>query len=232
MNSGSGHPAHQTKTELALRELRGRIHRGELRIGQRLRVGALTEELGMSPTPIREALRLLEADRLVDYEPHRGVVVARPVADSLADVYGMRLLLEPYATELAIQRMSDEQRANIELIHQQLLHVGTTGGGAKFASINSDWHWAIYQACGVETLQEFIHRLWSDFPWRTNWALEGREAQSMAEHESLMAALRTGDSNAGANAMQRHIAAGSQSERPQSAAKSGSAKAKPAKEED
>ena len=48
---------------------------GSLRPGERLRVDELTRELGMSPTPIREALRLLQADRLVDYRPHHGIVV-------------------------------------------------------------------------------------------------------------------------------------------------------------
>ncbi len=67
---------HKTKTELALQVLRDRIRTGELEPGQRLRLNDLTAELGMSPTPIREALRLLQADGLVDYRPHQGIVVA------------------------------------------------------------------------------------------------------------------------------------------------------------
>lgn len=81
MNAATPHfapPRHLTKTELALELLRERIHSGELAPGQRLELEELTQLLGMSATPIREALRLLQADRLVNYHPHHGVVVTEP----------------------------------------------------------------------------------------------------------------------------------------------------------
>lgn len=220
----SWRPEHQTKSELALRVLRERIRSGELEVGHRLQVETLTAELGMSPTPIREALRLLQADRLVHYEPHRGVVVARSATDSLHDVYEMRLALEPLATRLAIERMTDEQRENAERIHDRLVQVGKAGGGARMAALNSDWHWSLYGACGAESMQEFIQRLWNVFPWRTNWALDQRAMHSVVEHERVMEALRAGDAPAGAEAMRQHILAGSKSEQPRRAARTSRAK--------
>jgi DNA-binding GntR family transcriptional regulator len=210
-------PQHQTKTELALRVLRERIRSGEYEAGRRLQVEGLSAELGMSPTPIREALRLLQADRLVHYEPHRGVVVARSASDSLPDVYEMRLALEPLATRLAIERMTAKQREDTEQIHERLVEVGKAGGGARLATLNSDWHWAIYGVCGVESMQEFIQRLWNVFPWRTNWALDQRSMDSVIEHERVMDALQAGDAAAGAEAMRQHILAGSKSEQPRRA---------------
>jgi DNA-binding GntR family transcriptional regulator len=208
-------PGHQTKTELALRVLRERIRSGELQAGHRLQVFDLTEELGMSPTPIREALRLLQADRLVHYEPHRGVVVARHSPERLSDVYDMRLELEPLATSLAIERMTPEQRDTINRTHEKFLAAGKAGRGARMAKLNSDWHLAIYQACGSEMLQEFIARLWDVFPWRTNWALDQRSADSVIEHDQVMIALNAGDAEAGARAMRAHIQAGSAAEQPE-----------------
>lgn len=207
-------PGHQTKTELALRVLRERIRSGELPAGHRLQVYDLTDELGMSPTPIREALRLLQADRLVHYEPHRGVVVARHSPERLADVYAMRLELEPMATRLAIERMTPEQKEVVDAVHQKFVAATKADRSARMAKLNSDWHLAIYQASGSAMLQEFITRLWDVFPWRTNWALDQRAADSLVEHERVMAAINDHDAEAGAKAMRAHIEAGSASEQP------------------
>jgi len=206
--------AHQTKTELAVRVLRERIRSGELEVGQRLQVALLTAELGMSPTPIREALRLLQADRLVHYEPHHGVVVARLAEDRLSDVYGMRLALEPFATSLAIERMSLRQREAVDDIHRKLVAACDAGNVGRLAKLNSEWHWEIYRACGSQSLQEFIQRLWDVFPWRTYWALDQRSADSAVEHERVMRALRGNEAPAGGEAMWAHIQAGSASEQP------------------
>jgi DNA-binding GntR family transcriptional regulator len=208
-------PAHRTKSELALRVLRERIRSGQLEVGYRLQVDDLATELGMSPTPIREALRLLQADRLVHYEPHRGVVVARHAPEKLSDVYQMRLQLEPLATRLAIQRMAPEQKDAVNAIHEDLVAAGRAGRGKRLAQLNSDWHLAIYRASDSVLLQEFIARLWDVFPWRTNWAVEQRSADSVIEHEQVMAALNAGDPEAGAEAMRAHIHAGSISEQPE-----------------
>jgi DNA-binding FadR family transcriptional regulator len=64
-------------------------------------------------------------------------------------------------------------------------------------------------------LQEFIARLWDVFPWRTNWALDQRSADSVIEHDQVMTALNAGDAEAGAKAMRAHIQAGSAAEQPE-----------------
>lgn len=208
-------PTHQTKSELALRVLRERIRSGQLEVGYRLQVDELARELGMSPTPIREALRLLQADRLVHYEPHRGVVVARHSPERLADVYAMRMALEPLATRLAIEQMTDEQKGELQAIHENFLAAGRAGRGKRMSELNSAWHLAIYQVAGSDMLQDFTRRLWDVFPWRTNWAVEQRSSDSMREHDEVMAAVLSGDAQAGADAMFAHIQAGAASEQPE-----------------
>jgi len=208
-------PTHQTKSELALRVLRERIRSGQLEVGYRLQVDELARELGMSPTPIREALRLLQADRLVHYEAHRGVVVARHSPEKLSDVYAMRMALEPLATRLAIERMTDAQKEELQTIHENFLAAGRAGRGKRMAQLNSAWHLAIYQAAGSDMLQQFTGTLWDVFPWRTNWAVEQRTADSMREHDEVMAAVEAGDPQAGADAMYVHIGAGAASEQPE-----------------
>src|SRR6266540_133604 len=182
-------PRDQTKTDLALETLRDRIRLGDLQPAERLQLGELARELGMSPTPIREALRLLQADRLVEYRPHYGIVVAEHSPDTTEQVYHLRAMLEPLAVELAVPQLSDEQAEALERLHER--HANAHGSGKRTASAdpNRDWHWAIYDASGWQILNDLIRQLWEAFPWRTMWALSGRLELSLQQHEAVMDAI-------------------------------------------
>lgn len=201
-------PRHVTKTELALELLRERIRSGDLAPGQRLAIEDLTRLLGMSATPIREALRLLQADRLVDYRPHHGVVVTETPPEVTAEIYRLRTVLEPLATELAVQTVSAEQLRKLERLHGELEAAVASGRGKRIADRNAAWHWALYESAKSVYLNDFIRRLWEGFPWRTMWALPGRAELSLHEHEAMMEAIAAGDGGAAAELMRRHILSG------------------------
>jgi DNA-binding GntR family transcriptional regulator len=199
---------HQTKTELALNVLRQRIHRGELEPGRRLHLNVLTHELGMSPTPIREALRLLQADGIVVYRPHQGIIVAETSAEQTAEVITLRCLLEPLAVELALPRLFEAQLRDLERLHRRHLAAVESGRGTAMNQGNVAWHWAIYDAAGSPLLSEFIRRLWEAYPWRTMWVLPDRAEQSAEEHERVMEGIRAGDASAAAESMRLHLTSG------------------------
>jgi DNA-binding GntR family transcriptional regulator len=194
-------PAHLTKTELALEALRTGIRTGDLQPGQRLRVGELTRDLGMSPTPIREALRLLQADRLVDYRPHHGIVVTELSAEATAEVYRLRALLEPLAVELAVPGLSSADVDELERLHER-------HAKSETSDRNHAWHWTIYDASGSALLNDFVRRLWEAFPWRTMWALPERVRLSHEEHEAVMEAIRHRDAELAAERMRAHVSSG------------------------
>ena len=202
---------HQTKAELALQVLRQRIRTGELEPGQRLRLNDLTRELGMSPTPIREALRLLQADGLVQYHPHQGIVVAQSSPEETEDVVRLRCLLEPLAMELAVPSLTPEQLRVLEDLHQKLLAAVDARHGSAISTSNASWHWAIYDACGSVHLRKFIRRLWDVYPWRTMWALPHRAEESAREHERIMDAIAVGDAELAADRLREHILSAQQS---------------------
>jgi DNA-binding GntR family transcriptional regulator len=202
---------HQTKTELALQVLRERIQSGELAPGQRLQLTNLPAELGMSPTPIREALRLLQADGLVLYRPHQGIVVAENSPDQIDELVRLRCLLEAFAVELAVPRLTPSRLAELERLHERLLRAIEADHGTAITKGNHAWHWAIYETAESPVLLELIRRLWDAYPWRTMWVLPGRAEQSAHEHESVMEAIRRGDGTEAARRMGAHVGSGKDS---------------------
>lgn len=199
-------PRHQTKTEFALHVLRGKINRGELQPGQRVRVAELQGELGMSPTPIREALRLLQADGVVKYRPHQQIVVAESSPEVTNEIYRLRAVLEPLATELAVPLLTGRRLKELERLHAKLLE--SVEREASIGSINASWHWAIYAASASSYLTDFIRRLWERFPWRTMWVMPDRAHLSAAEHTRVMEAIRAGDAGLAAKRLRAHVQSG------------------------
>jgi DNA-binding GntR family transcriptional regulator len=191
-----------TKTEAALSAIRERIRTGQLVKGERIAVSELAAELGMSLTPVREALRVLSADGLVEIRSHRGVVIADTQARH-EEVWGLRARLEPYAVELAVPRLDAASLAELERLHSACAR-----GAARFSSLygtNRDWHLYLYEAAQQPILLSFIRRLWEVLPWRTVWAIPGRAEKSTREHDVVMRAIRAGDAVAAAEAMREHI---------------------------
>jgi DNA-binding GntR family transcriptional regulator len=204
-------PHHSTKAEFATEALRARIRSGELKPGAPLRIDVLTRELGMSSTPVREALRLLQADRLVEYHPHRGTNVASAGADpTMEEVYRIRMHLEPFATEIAVGLMGDKDIARLEHAHQALVKASNTRrvSRQRITQHNVTWHWIIYEAAGMPILVELIQRLWDAFPWRTLWVIPDTAATSTDDHERIMEAIRDRDANEAAERMRAHIGRG------------------------
>jgi DNA-binding GntR family transcriptional regulator len=164
--------------------------------------------MGMSATPIREALRLLQADRLVDYRPHHGVVVTETPPEATAEIYRLRAVLEPMATERAVSSLAPEGLRELERLHTELESAVASGRGKRIADRNAAWHWALYESANSLYLNDFIRRLWEGFPWRTMWALPGRAELSLREHEAMMQAIRAGDGSATAALMREHVESG------------------------
>jgi DNA-binding GntR family transcriptional regulator len=200
-----------TKTEAAFHTLRTAIEEGRFKPGEHLTLSRLLEELDMSPTPIREAMRLLQAEGLVEHQPHHGVVVATYLPEKAEEIYRLRVVLEPLATELAVERATPEQVAHMRALHEELDRAVREGSPrTDVAELNAQWHRAVYAASESRHLQEFITRLWTAIPVRAIW-LTRRGPTSTAQHAEIMAAIESGDAASAAELMRRHIAFGAES---------------------
>jgi DNA-binding GntR family transcriptional regulator len=200
-------PRSVTKTEAAFRALRQAIEEGRYLPGEHLRVATLIDELGMSPTPIREALRLLQAEGLIVHHPHRGMAVAEYSPADAEDVYELRALLEPLATEQAALHATDEQIAEMRGLHEELSAALADDARTDAAELNAAWHRAVYSAGSSRHLQDIISRLWQAIPMRAIW-LTGRAGISLAQHERIMLAIERRDAEAARACMREHIELG------------------------
>lgn len=197
-------PRYETKAEMALRVLRERILVGTLLPGQKLEINEIAAEFGMSATPVREALKALQADHLAAYTPHRGTIVADNSEEVTAEVFRLRLLLEPAATAAAIHRMTPEMLERLETLHARLVDSHDVSNDV-FADRDSEWHWTLYEAAGSAFLSDFIRRLWDSFPWRALVSVSGRRESAVLEHEAMMEAIRSGNPDTVIREMRIHI---------------------------
>ena len=204
-----GGPRSLTKTAAAFQALRSGIEDGRLRPGERLRISSLIAMLGMSPTPIREALRLLQAEGLVEHQPHRGMVVRLYAPEEVDELYRLRLLLEPAATERAAECATPVEIKQIQVLHRKLKSAVTSPSSTNSAHLNAAWHRAIYGASSSPYLIQFIMRLWAAMPVEAVW-LSSHAAVSIDEHQTITDALACGDGRVASEAMTRHIKQGQQ----------------------
>jgi DNA-binding GntR family transcriptional regulator len=194
-----------TKLDLAEQLIIRSIASGEIAPGEPLRQLELADRLGVSPTPIREALRRLEAQGLVVRQPHRGVRVAEVEPSEMAELYIIRGALEGLAAEHATPNLTKRDLATLEQIHTKLEAGRAEGALKSLRKLNYDFHTRLYRRSGLPRLVRIIDSLWPLFPWDAIWAVPGRADSSAAEHGLILEALRAGDAGAAGRLMKRHI---------------------------
>ena len=200
--------AYRTKSEMAAARLRDDIRSGVLKPRERIDIDALGDLLGMSATPIREALRQLQAEGFVINEPHRGARVADFSPEETADLYDLREVLESRATLIAAKHLTAEDIAELEALFEANRAAIDQNDHAAAMHLNEAWHMTIYAAAhNTPHLMDFIRRLWND-PRSTTWVVPGRLQQSRRDHSAIMDALSAGDSKRAAELMGEHIRAG------------------------
>jgi DNA-binding GntR family transcriptional regulator len=196
----------QTKAGFAAEAIRSAIRHGQLAPGERIDMEALTIKLGMSPTPIREALRSLEAEGLIANEPHRGMRVADFSTDVAAELYVLRADLEGLATRLAVPRLTQDDLAALRQLEDRRHQAMARGDMAESSALNHDWHMGLYRpAMETPYLTEFIGRLWNAFPWATSWKIPGRSQRSLDDHKAIMIAAVARDATEASRLMVEHI---------------------------
>ena len=176
-----------TAQEAVLAELRRRLIGGELAPGTQLRQDALAEELGVSRVPIREALRTLNGEGQLAYEPHRGYFVVDLNLDELIEIYRLRDLLETEATRVGFANITADVRAVMARSMEAMLEAMHAGALAALTAANRRFHFAIYATCGMPRLLRMLEQLWdASDPYRAIYFCDAANQELMhREHLAI-----------------------------------------------
>jgi DNA-binding GntR family transcriptional regulator len=194
-------------TQVAADRLRDMIVEGTLAPGSKLRERELCQQMGISRTPMREAFKVLAADGLVVLHPSRGATVSRLRIDEVEEMFAVMSALEALSGELAAERITDEQIAEIRVIHAQMLLHYTRGELAPYFKCNQQIHEKILAAAGNPTLANTYRGL-AGRVRRARYIAnmsQARWAQAVAEHEEILAALVARDGARLSALLKRHL---------------------------
>ena len=142
--TAKGRLVRKTAVELVVDELRARILSGALEPGTQLRQEALAEELGVSRIPLREAIRLLSTEGLVDFHPHRGGYVSMISKNEVREFFDLRQRIEPWLLHEAVGVISESELLRAESIVQKM----DTSKAEEWGPLNWQWHELLYTAAG------------------------------------------------------------------------------------
>lgn len=194
-----------SRAEYVFRALRDAIQDGRLKQGERLREEAVARRLGVSRTPVREALRQLAARGLVTDAPGRGLLVVELSKQQVSELYAMRRVLEGAAARFAAQYASP---AEGELLRRLAADCRDAKTPAKMAQRNRAFHQAIYEAAHNRYLQEALGDLSNALALlpSTTFRERGRAATAYAEHMRIVEAIVRQEADAAEAAARDHIA--------------------------
>lgn len=196
-----------SKTEYVLARLREDIRSGAVNAGQPLRQAELAERYGVSPTPVREALRLLEAEGAITYSPHKGATVVEFSPERIEDLYRLRATVESLATRIAAERLDDEVLENVLEIHQRIHDGIGNADGPALARWNRELHFAIYHR-GSPLIADHVTGLWKFLPPEvTLWSDPEVAAALVEQHDGIVEALQAHDADRAAQLMSDHVLA-------------------------
>jgi DNA-binding GntR family transcriptional regulator len=187
--------------------IRTAIVDGRLAAGERYSVARLAERFGVSRTPVREALLLLERDGVVRFERNRGVRVLETSAHDLEEVFTLRLLLEVPATYRACPLLGDEDLDALQHELDAMEALARSGDESAFMAHDTRFHEIILVAAGNRRLATIIGGL-RDFVRFRGASTVGRSRGMRAihaEHAEVLAALRARDAAAAGERMRNHL---------------------------
>ena len=194
--------------ELVAEVLREAITGGHLRANQPLPQDEIAAQLQVSHIPVREALRQLQSEGLVTYQPNRGATVSALTPEEIREIYEIRAILETAAVRRAASRLSEATLAQAARI---LDAAEAATDGASWGSYDVDFHQLIYDLEGRPRLHELIGGLLRrvDRYWLMHGLMLRHRRQFEAEHRALLAAIAAGDAERAAELLEEHLAGAS-----------------------
>ena len=193
--------------DVVFNTLRQAIITGEFAPGERLMEISLANRLGVSRTPVREAIRKLELEGLVIMIPRKGAQVAKITEKNLRDVIEIRTVLEEFATVLACERITQDGVLKLRQAHEDFIHAVEKGDILDIANKDETFHDTIFQATNNDRLISIINNLREQFyRYRMEYVKDIRQRSNLVEeHRELLDAISTRDTVKAKQLMRAHI---------------------------
>lgn len=187
--------------------LRERIYSQLLKPGEWIDEKVVCEELGISRTPLREALKVLHAEALVELVPRRGCCVKTLDGDGLQELFPVMATLEGLCARMAVENCTEQQLRELEAMHVLLEEAAAAGEVNRYFDENHVFHSTVQQLSGNRWLQRITAELRGvlQLARQKQLTIPGRLQQSLEEHRQVMQSFRDRDPRQAQQAMERHL---------------------------
>lgn len=189
------------------RVLKTEIIKGSLKPGTKLSEGKIAEQMGVSRTPVREALKELSAEGFVKMNPNQAVVISNASVEDVQEVLQIRVVLEGLAARLATKMISEEEIKELEKYQKQMEYYAKKDDVLAFGEMDAEFHELILNVCGNNRLIQIRKNL-SDQAHRyriRSLSIPGRLKYSLKEHQEIVEALKRKDAEQADRLSRKHI---------------------------
>jgi DNA-binding GntR family transcriptional regulator len=193
--------------ELISERLRTDITRGVYKPGP-VRIGELAKRFGVSAMPVREALRRLEAEGLISFQPNRQITINALTVAEVDEIFEIRLQLEPFAVRMATPRLRRDE-ATLQELDDLITRLDASGDRPDaWRTLNRTFHDAVYRGAGMPRLEAIINSLWAMIESYIRYYVQAAADVELAQrqHRRLLDLVRKGDADAAASMLAKHIA--------------------------
>ncbi len=199
---------YRTKEEQVADHLREAILAGRLPRGTRLKQAEIAEQLRISITPVREALRLLEAEGYIDSRSFKGATVVPLDIVASEEVLRLRVLLEGQLVQHAVQHATTADLQDVRRLAEEFAAAAEQQDSALARGANYRMHRRLYDTAGLPQTQQFVQILWARYPFDVINRVDGRASRAAEEHEQLLRCVIERDIAGAMLTLRLHIEAG------------------------
>ncbi|MBR0680934.1 GntR family transcriptional regulator [Roseomonas eburnea] len=199
---------YRTKEEQVADHLREAILSGRLARGARLKQAEIAEQLQISITPVREALRLLEAEGYIDSRSYKGATVVPFDIGASNEILNLRILLEGQLVRYAVERATTHDLQEIRKLADEFAMAAAQKDSAAARGANYRFHRRMYDAAKAPQTLHFVQILWARYPFDIINRIGGRAERAAEEHAELLRCMIEGDVAGAMLCLRRHIEAG------------------------
>jgi len=187
--------------------VRAEILSGALRPGQRISIAELSRDLAVSPIPIREAMRLLESESLIESAPHQAPIVADVRLEELGEIYDLRRLIECDTARRGLERVDDAGITAVESALEALLTADPQDRDSEFWEAHRNFHFVVLQAGLDDWRTRILDRLWQSAEryQRLNTLVFGSTDGEVSAHIEIAKAFSSRDSERLVEAISNHL---------------------------